>query len=114
MTEKQKANLDLKYQEAIAKANDLFDAKKYQDALPDYNEALQYRPGDVFANGRIKEIEQLLAQLELKKKYNEIIASADKKYGAKRFILWQLDFYTKALTAIPNDFVCFVSDKTDQ
>jgi len=102
LTEKQKANLDLKYQEAIAKANDLFDAKKYQDALPDYNEALQYRPGDVFANGRIKEIEQLLAQLEFKKKYNEIIASADKKYGAKDLTL-ALDFYTKALTAIPND-----------
>ena len=27
MTEKQKAGLDLKYQEAITKANDLFDAK---------------------------------------------------------------------------------------
>lgn len=84
-TKKQKEELDRKYQEAIARANGLFDQKSYPEARPVYESALQYKPGDVFANGRIREIDDLMALLAKQKQYNELIAQADKDYKAKDF-----------------------------
>ncbi len=62
ITEKQKAELEQKYKNAIARADGFFDLKNYSDARPVYEEALQHKPGDVFANGRIKEIDELIIQ----------------------------------------------------
>ena len=68
-TKKRREDLDLKYQAAIEKANGLFVQKTYSQARPVYEDALQYKPGNVFTNGRIKEIDDLLALLDKQKQY---------------------------------------------
>lgn len=85
ITAKQKADLEQKYQTAISKANGFFDQKTYISAKPLYEEAIQYKPGDVFANGRINEINQLLALQEKQKQYADLIAQADNNYKSKNF-----------------------------
>jgi tetratricopeptide (TPR) repeat protein len=101
-TEKQKAELEQKYKSAIAKANGFFDQKNYPNARPGYEEALQYKPGDVFANGRINEIDQLLALLEKQKQYNDLIAQADNNYASKNYDR-AIAIYTQAGQLIPLD-----------
>ncbi len=102
MTDKQKAELEQKYKDAIAKANGLFDQKSYTEARPVYEEALQYKPGDVYANGRITEIDQLLALLEKQKQYKDLIAQADKNYQAKNYDQ-AVTLYTQAKQAVPDE-----------
>ncbi|MDP3915471.1 MAG: hypothetical protein Q8R96_17230 [Bacteroidota bacterium] len=85
ITERQRAELEQKYKAAIARANGFFEQKTYVSARPVYEEALQYKPGDVFANGRIQEIDQLLALLEKQKQFNDLIAQADNSYKSKNF-----------------------------
>ncbi len=102
ITEKQKAELEQQYEANIVKANSLYAQKSYKEARPKYEEALQYRPGDVFANGRIKEIDQLLSLFEKQKLYNDLIAQADKTYKLKN-LDQAIDFYTKANQLIPAD-----------
>ncbi|MDP2114465.1 MAG: hypothetical protein Q8K69_10460, partial [Bacteroidota bacterium] len=85
ITERQRAELEQKYKDAIVRANGFFEQKTYVSARPVYEEALQYKPGDVFANGRIQEIDQLLALLEKQKQFNDLIAQADNSYKSKNF-----------------------------
>ncbi len=102
ITEKQKADLEKKYQDAIARANGFFDKKSYPDARPVYEEALQYKPGDVFANGRINEIDQLLALMEKQKQYKDLIAQADENYKSKKYDQ-AITLYNQAKSAVPED-----------
>lgn len=102
ITEKQKADLEQKYKSAIAKANGFFDQKSYKEARPIYEEALQYKPGDVFSNGRINEIDQLLALLEKQNQFKELIASADNNYKSKKFDQ-AISQYNQAKQLIPED-----------
>lgn len=102
ITQKQKEELEAKYRAAIAKANGFFDGKSYQEARPVYEEALQYKPGDVFSNGRINEIDQLLALLEKQKQYNELIAQADNNYQSKNYEQAEA-LYNQAKQLVPNE-----------
>lgn len=83
ITERQKAELEQKYQEAIAQANKLFDQKTYLQARPGYEEALKYKAGDAYANGRIVEIDQLLAVEAKQKQFDEMVAQADNHFKSK-------------------------------
>lgn len=85
ITERQKAEQEEKYRAAITKANGFFDQKSYADARPVYAEALQYKPGDVYANGRINDIDKLLAELAKQKQYKDLVAQADKNRQSKNF-----------------------------
>lgn len=102
ITAKQKADLEQKYQTTISKANGFFDQKTYISAKPLYEEALQYKPGDVFANGRINEIDQLLALQEKQKQYTDLIAQADNNYKSKNFDQ-AISFYNQAMHVVPED-----------
>jgi len=102
ITEKQKAELEQKYKSAIAKANGFFDQKSYKEARPVYEEALQYKPGDVFANGRINEIDQLLALLDKQGKFKDLIANADNNYKSKNYDQ-AVALYGQAKQLIPED-----------
>jgi len=102
ITEKQKADLEQKYKSAITRANGFFDQKSYREARPDYEEALQYKPGDVFANGRINEIDQLLALLDKQKQYKDLIAQADNSYKSKNYDQ-AIATYKQANQVIPED-----------
>jgi tetratricopeptide (TPR) repeat protein len=102
ITEKQKAELEQKYKAAITRANGFFEQKSYREARPDYEEALTYKPGDVFANGRINEIDQLLALLDKQKQYKDLIAQADKSYKSKNYDQ-AITTYNQAILIIPED-----------
>ncbi|MBV5314460.1 MAG: hypothetical protein JZU47_14260 [Prolixibacteraceae bacterium] len=102
ITEKQKAELEQKYKASIEKANGFFDKKTYLSARTLYEEALQFKPGDVYANGRISEIDQLLALQQKQKQYSDLIAQADKNYKSKNFDQ-ALTFYNQANQVIPDD-----------
>jgi len=97
ITEKQKAELELKYKNAMASANGFFDQKTYSKARKGYDEALAIKPGDAVAKGRIEEIDQLLALLEKQQQFDVLIAKADKSFDKKDYINSQAD-YRKALT----------------
>lgn len=101
-TEKQKAELEQKYKSSIAKANGLFDRKSYPEARPVYQEALQYKPGDAFANGRINEIDQQLALQEKQKQYKDLIAKADNNYQQKNYDQ-AIVLYTQAKPIVPEN-----------
>lgn len=100
--EKQKAELEEKYKNAIARGNEFFDQKQYSDAKPKYQEALQYKPGDVFSSRRINEIDQLLAQLEKQKQYKDLIDQADKNYLSKNYDQ-ALSYYNQAKQVLPEE-----------
>ena len=102
ITGKQKTELEQKYKSAIAKANGFFDQKSYGEARPVYEEALQYKPGDVFANGRISEINRLLASLEAQKKFKELVSNADSNYKSKKYDQ-AIALYNQAKQLIPED-----------
>ena len=102
ITEKQKAELEQKYKSAIAKANGFFEQKSYKEARPIYEEALQYKPGDVFSNGRINEIDQLLALLEKQNQVKDLIANADKNYKSKKYDE-AITLYNQAKQLVPEN-----------
>jgi len=102
ITEKQKTELEQKYKSAIAKANGFFEQKSYKEARPIYEEALQYKPGDVFSNGRINEIDQLLALLEKQNQFKDLIANADKNYKSKKYDE-AITLYNQAKPLVPED-----------
>jgi tetratricopeptide (TPR) repeat protein len=102
ITERQRAELDQKYKDAIVRANGFFEQKTYVSARPVYEDALQYKPGDVFANGRIQEIDQLLALLEKQKQFNDLIAQADNSYKSKNFDQ-AVTLYNQAKQLVPEN-----------
>ena len=102
ITEKQKAALEEKYKNAIARGNEFFDQKQYSDAKSKYHEALQYKPGDLFSSRRINEIDQLLAQLEKQKQYKDLIDKADKNYQSKNYDQ-AISFYNQAKLVVPEE-----------
>ncbi len=102
ITEKQKTELEQKYKSAIARANGFFEQKSYKEARPIYEEALQYKPGDVFSNGRINEIDQLLALLEKQNQFKDLIANADKNYKSKKYDE-AITLYNQAKQLVPED-----------
>ena len=102
ITEKQKTELEQKYKSAIAKANGFFEQKSYKEARPIYEEALQYKPGDVFSNGRINEIDQLLALLEKQNQVKDLIANADKNYKSKKYDE-AITLYNQAKQLVPEN-----------
>lgn len=101
-TEKQKEELELKYKNAIARANGLFDQKTYQKARPGYEEALQYKPGDAYANARIVEIDQLLAMQAKQKQFDDLVAQADNNYKDKK-LDQAVALYNQAKLLIPEN-----------
>ena len=102
INEKQKADLDQKYKTAVSKANGFFDQKSFKEARPVYEEALQYKPGDVYANGRINEIDRILAQFEKQNQYKKLIANADNEYKSKKYEQ-AIALYNQANALIPED-----------
>ena len=106
ITEKQKADLELKYKNAMAKANGFFDQKTYTEARTGYEEALIIKPADVTASGRIQEIDQILEKEQQAKalddRYNAVIANADKSFQSESYTD-ATKSYTEALTIKPNE-----------
>lgn len=89
------AERDAKYNAFMEKAEGMFAAGQYAEAKPQYKEALNIKPAEPRPKERLVEIDAKLDQLakeaeakrkreELEAKYAALIASADKKFDAKK------------------------------
>ncbi|MGQ0827197.1 MAG: hypothetical protein ACT4ON_02255 [Bacteroidota bacterium] len=91
--EAKNAELNAKYDAAIAKADKALAAKTYDAAKAGYNEALGIKPAEAYPKTKIAEIDKLLADLankekaekELQAKYDAAIAKADKAFATKTY-----------------------------
>ena len=85
------------FEAIIAEADAELSAKKYEEATEKYKQALGVIPGEKYPTDKIKEIADILAKIEaekdnvntanaeLEKKYNDLISSADKSFGTKKY-----------------------------
>ncbi len=65
-----------KYQDAVKRGDSDFSVKKYKDAKADFEEALVYKPGDVYAKDKLIDIEKLM------KSDNTTAANVDERIKA--------------------------------
>ncbi|HPE76963.1 MAG TPA: tetratricopeptide repeat protein, partial [Draconibacterium sp.] len=73
----QKLQIEGNFAELIAKADNEFNAKSYNDSKTHYREALGLQANDKHALDRVKEIDIILAAQGVDEKYNSAITSAD-------------------------------------
>ncbi|WP_319228227.1 hypothetical protein [Draconibacterium orientale] len=75
------AEKDKNYNEAIARADELFTAENYEGARNEYRAALDIKPEEAYAQQRIDEIGNVLAQLSAAQKaYEDAVAEADREF----------------------------------
>ncbi len=82
-----------KYENAVAKADTLFEDEKYEDARSMYQEALSYDRTKSYPSEQIDEIERILerrkaekrAEQEKQEKYESLIAEADSQFDEERY-----------------------------
>jgi hypothetical protein len=74
-----------KYDTAIAEADKKFGAKDYTGSISKYKEAQGFMPKITYPGDQIKEAEKLITAGDAQKRYDELIASADKDFKAKAY-----------------------------
>ncbi|MBN2613122.1 MAG: hypothetical protein JXB00_16335, partial [Bacteroidales bacterium] len=107
---KEQQKIQENYQNAVNTGNSMLTQKQYQLAKEAFQQALTFKPGDVFAQNKIKETDNLikqeqtqLAALETKKaEYNGIIAGADRMFSSKNYTSAKTE-YQRALTVLPDE-----------
>lgn len=95
--------VDDAYNQAIAAADQHFRVRKYRDAIKSYQQALVFKPEQVYPQGRIMEIESLIARItKEKEEYEGYIASADSLYIEKQYLKAR-ENYLLASSVKPNE-----------
>ncbi|WP_321995834.1 hypothetical protein [Draconibacterium orientale] len=75
------AEKDKNYNDAIARADELFTAENYEESRNEYRAALDIKPEEAYAQQRIDEIGNVLAQLSATQKaYEDAVAEADREF----------------------------------
>ena len=89
------------YEEAIAKADELYNAENYDAAMLAYSEALRFWPDGDYARQRISSIAEIRAlQKAQEEAYNNAISLADKLFADKDY-MGARDEYRKATEIKP-------------
>ncbi|RLD63804.1 MAG: hypothetical protein DRJ01_02725 [Bacteroidetes bacterium] len=89
------------YQQTIAKADTLFDKKKYKEALEMYDLATNYNPYDEYPDEMIRQTKRIISKQESQKKsYDKAINMADKNFLVENYKQAK-SYYKKALSFIP-------------
>ncbi|MBU1010206.1 MAG: hypothetical protein KKD74_08735 [Bacteroidetes bacterium] len=88
---------NLRYQESILKADNLFSGRDYKEAITAYKTARSFKTGDAYAERQILVSDSILRDQLLKQKtvYDQLIAETDKLYNAKAYDK-AIDGYVKA------------------
>lgn len=74
------------YNQAITKADQLYNQKKYQGALTEYKNALKQKPDEPYPQERIRELTEILNQLKaVDEAYQKALAIADQYFVARRY-----------------------------
>jgi tetratricopeptide (TPR) repeat protein len=76
-----------KYQNAINTADQLFNARQYEDARIAYNQALKVKPEEEYPANKIDEIDRILAEKRREKEeaYNRAITKADNLMDSENY-----------------------------
>ncbi|MFO7658379.1 MAG: SpaA isopeptide-forming pilin-related protein, partial [Bacteroidales bacterium] len=107
---KEQQKIQENYQNAVNTGNTLLTQKQHQRAKEAFQQALAIKPGDVFAQNKINETDNLLRQeqaqqtaLQAKKtQYDGIITNADKFFASKDFTAAKSE-YLKATQVLPDE-----------
>ncbi|MCB9224916.1 MAG: hypothetical protein H6582_12100 [Crocinitomicaceae bacterium] len=110
MKEASDAEVDAQYQEMIKKADELRDAEKFDEAIAAYEKAKKIKTSESYPQQQIDKINEIKAQREkdqmqaeeFEKKYNDLIAQADKAYNDKDYE-GALKRYKEAIAMKPNE-----------
>jgi hypothetical protein len=102
--------LNNNYKAKVDEANAYFASKVYDQAKQKYKDALTLKPAEQFPQEKIKEIDKILAQLELdkqklaemEKNYIDAIAQADGLFDKAQYDASQKE-YERSLTYKPNE-----------
>jgi len=98
--------LEKTYQAALSKADTLYAAREYDKAKTGYQAALAIKPDEQYPKDKIKDIDQIFANLELQKvqdkQYLDLIAVADKLLSDKSYQLAKVQ-YQSALKLKPGE-----------
>jgi len=103
-----KAAFDKEYQGVVAQADELFKAKKYDEAKAVYARAMTMKPAESYPAQRVKVIEnaeateQATIQKTKEDNYNTAMAAANNAIARNQFELAR-ESYNKALTFKPDD-----------
>ncbi|TKG92980.1 hypothetical protein EYV94_18590 [Puteibacter caeruleilacunae] len=101
----ERANRNKGFEDALKKADKAFSKEDYCIARYFYHTALNFKPGDVYCEGRVRKIGELLKSLmdeEEMRKYEEHIRTADRELTAKNYSVSRFH-YQKALTINDRD-----------
>ena len=97
------AVLEEAYRQAIEQADQLLAEVRYVDARVGYLEALKLKPNETYPVTKIREIDQILAQItKVDADYNRFLNLADSSYIEKNFIRARQN-YQLALTVKPGE-----------
>lgn len=77
--------LEAKYKKAIDDGNANIKSASYANARKNFEEATKLKPAESLPKEKLNEIAELEKNAEAKKKYDAIIAEADKKFDAKDY-----------------------------
>ena len=101
LAEQQK--MDDNYLAIVTSADQLFDTKKYSEAMQDYRKALALKPSEKYPAEKITEAEKQIADLKLlQESYDKAIAEGDKKLAAADYENALIAF-TRANTTKPTE-----------
>ena len=87
---------------SIGLADNLLASKQYEEARAAYEQALESKPSDAYATGKIAEIDSILAEKRaIQRKYDRAIAAGDSLFGLKSFDDARRSYYL-ALETLPS------------
>ena len=113
---KQRQELEQRYQDAISSAQSNLNLQKYEQAKQNYRTALDIKPENAATiNPKIAEIDKILQQqeeAERERKYQDAVASAQRKFNQKQYKQAKLD-YEAALKLKPENS-SFINAKIDE
>ncbi len=95
---------DQRYAASLSKADNLYNSRKYQEAVKLYVEAASIKPGEPYPGEQIAACKTFIAQIvaEQTQKYKQAVKEADKLYAAKVFDK-AIKAYKKAEKAKPDE-----------
>ncbi|WP_372773355.1 hypothetical protein [Mangrovibacterium sp.] len=88
------------YQAFMQQGISAFDAEKYSDAITAFQSALALKANDTDATARLNECREILANLEARSQYGDLIATADRAFNANELPRAK-ELYQNALKLIP-------------
>lgn len=107
-------NKEQKYDDAIRKADQAFDNKKYNESIDLYAEALKVKENDEYSKSQIQKAEEALSTLEEDSEdseFNALVARANQKFDNQEYEE-ALKLYEESLSIKSDD--TFAKDRRDE